>query len=69
MIRSPKAKWIAPLVLTGALLAGGTAAIAAETWNSSDEDSPVDLPFRPKASQEDMPVSYTHLTLPTIYSV
>ena len=54
MIRSPKAKWIAPLVLTGALLAGGTAAIAAETWNSSDEDSPVELPFRRKASEEDM---------------
>ena len=54
MIRRPKAKWIAPVVLTGALLAGGTAAIAAGTWNSSDEDSPVDLPFRPKASQEDM---------------
>ena len=54
MIRRPKAKWIAPVVLTGALLAGGTAAIAAETWNSSDEDSPVELPFRRKASEEDM---------------
>ena len=54
MIRRPKAKWIAPLVLTGTLLAGGTAAIAAETWNSSDEDSPVELPFRRKASEEDM---------------
>ena len=54
MIRRPKAKLIAPLILTGALLAGGTAAIAAETWNGSDEDSPVDVPFRRTASKEDM---------------
>ncbi|MFL2986561.1 MAG: hypothetical protein ACJZ57_04890 [Candidatus Poriferisodalaceae bacterium] len=54
MIPRPKVKWIAPLVLTGALLAGGSAAIAAETWNSSDDNRPVDLPFRRKASEQDM---------------
>ncbi len=42
------------MVLTGALLASGSAAIAAETWNNSDQDTPVDLPVRRKASEEEM---------------
>ncbi len=54
MIRRPNAKWVAPMVLTGALLAGGSAAIAAETWNDSDQEKVVGLPIARKASKEDM---------------
>ena len=54
MIRRPKVKWVAPMVLTGALLAGGSAAIAADTWNDSNQEKAVDLPIARKASKEDM---------------
>ena len=54
MIRRPKVKWVAPMVLTGALLAGGSAAIAADTWNDSNQEKVVDLPIDRKASKEEM---------------
>ena len=55
MIRRPKVKWVAPIVLTGALLAGGSAAIAADTFNNSDEEKAFDFPTTGKRpSKEDM---------------
>ena len=54
MIQRPKVKWIAPIVLSGALIAGSSVAIAAATWNDSDTDASVDLPFSPRPSEADM---------------
>jgi hypothetical protein len=55
MIRRPKVKWVAPIVLTGALLAGGSAAIAADTFNNSDEEKVFDFLLTGKRpSKEDV---------------
>jgi len=54
MIQRPKVKWIAPIVLSGALIAGSSVAIAAATWNDSDTDASVDLPFRPRPPRADV---------------
>ena len=49
MVRRMKIKWVAPILLTGTLLAGGSAAIAAATSVESGEISEreaADRPFR-----------------------
>mgnify|MGYP001364165280 FL=1 len=54
MIQRPKVKWIAPIVLCGALIAGSSVAIAAATWNDPDGDASVDLSLTSRASREDL---------------
>ena len=54
MIQRPKVKWVAPIVLCGALIAGSSVAIAAATWNDSEGDASFDLPLTGKPSLEDI---------------
>ena len=42
MIQRPKVKWVAPIVLCGALIAGSSVAIAAATWSDSEGDASFD---------------------------
>ena len=44
MIQRPKVKWVAPIVLCGALIAGSSVAIAAATWSDSEGDASFELP-------------------------
>jgi len=54
MIQRPKVKWVAPIVLCGALIAGSSVAIAAATWSDSEGDASFDLPLTGKPSLEDI---------------
>ena len=54
MIQRPKVKWVAPIVLCGALIAGSSVAIAAATWSDSDANTAVDLSLATSPSKADM---------------
>ena len=54
MIQGPKVKWVAPVILCGALIAGSSVAIAAATWNDSEGDASVDFSAAAKPSQQDI---------------
>ena len=58
------------LLKIGLLLALSTTASLADAQDSDDKDSEPKLTIGSEAPELDIePVSYTHLTLPTIYSV
>ena len=54
MIQGPKVKWVAHVILCGALIAGSSVAIDAATWNDSEGDDSVDFSAAAKPSQQDV---------------
>ena len=54
MIRRSTMKWAAPVVLAGAVIAGGSAALVAAPWSDNDKGEATEGSFRPKPAGVDM---------------
>ena len=54
MIRRSTMKWAAPVVLAGAVIAGGSAALVAAPWSDNGKGEATEGSFRPKPAGVDM---------------